>query len=252
MTPGPSRARSWGSRTSWRPWATRKRCSRSRWRPSRWARKPTRRSRRRSPTRRWRPRCGACSGWTKRWSMPSSPIRTFRELGARWELASALGDRGAIHRVAGRLEDAEVDDLREAFVLCRDLKERALVTWTAAELARVLSMQGDTAGARQVLGDPAARLRRGRTRLGDGAAGGGIGAGAGRGRLARPRATRPKPRSRPNGRPGGAERAGGTAVVGGAASSARRPPGARRSWMRPADPRTTPLPPGAAGAGTGR
>ena len=26
-------------------------------------------------------------------------IRIFRELGARWELASSLGDRGAIHRV---------------------------------------------------------------------------------------------------------------------------------------------------------
>ena len=51
---------------------TRKRCWRSRWRPSRWGRKRTRRSRRRSPTRPWRPRCGACSGWTKRWSMPSS------------------------------------------------------------------------------------------------------------------------------------------------------------------------------------
>ena len=54
-------------------------------------------------------------------------VGTLRELGARWELASALGDRGSIHRLAGRLEEAETD-LREAFVLCRDLKERALVT----------------------------------------------------------------------------------------------------------------------------
>ncbi len=36
-----------------------------------------------------------------------SAIRTFRELGARWELAGALGDRGAAYRVAGRLEEAE-------------------------------------------------------------------------------------------------------------------------------------------------
>ena len=28
-------------------------------------------------------------------------IRTFRELGARWELASAIGDRGTIHRLQG-------------------------------------------------------------------------------------------------------------------------------------------------------
>jgi tetratricopeptide (TPR) repeat protein len=84
-------------------------------------------------------------------------IRTFRELGARWELASALGDRGSIHRMAGRLEDAE-SDVREAFVLCRDLRERALVTWTAAELARILAARGDPASARQVLSDPSARL----------------------------------------------------------------------------------------------
>jgi tetratricopeptide (TPR) repeat protein len=84
-------------------------------------------------------------------------IQTFREYGARWELASALGDRGSIYRVAGRLEEAE-NDLREAYVLCRDLQERALVTWTAAELARILAMAGDVSGARQVLVDPAARL----------------------------------------------------------------------------------------------
>jgi class 3 adenylate cyclase/tetratricopeptide (TPR) repeat protein len=83
-------------------------------------------------------------------------IRTFRELGARWELASALGDRGAVYRVAGRLEEAEAD-LREAFVLCRDLKERALVTWTASELARILSLRGDPTAARQVLTEPSAR-----------------------------------------------------------------------------------------------
>ena len=83
-------------------------------------------------------------------------VRTLRELGARWELASALGERGAIHRLAGRLEDAE-RDLREAFVLCRDLKERALVGWTAAELARTLTARGDTGGAEELLADQAVR-----------------------------------------------------------------------------------------------
>jgi class 3 adenylate cyclase/tetratricopeptide (TPR) repeat protein len=87
-------------------------------------------------------------------------IRIFRELGARWELASSLGDRGAIHRVAGRLDAAELD-LREAFVLCRDLKERALVTWTASELARTLAAQGDAGGARGVLADPLSRIAEG-------------------------------------------------------------------------------------------
>ena len=84
-------------------------------------------------------------------------IRTFRELGARWELASALGNRGSIHRMAGRLEEAETD-LREALVLCRDLRERALVTSIAAELARIVAVQGDPSAARQVLTDPATQL----------------------------------------------------------------------------------------------
>jgi tetratricopeptide (TPR) repeat protein len=87
-------------------------------------------------------------------------VSTLRELGARWELASALGDRGAIHRLAGRLEDGE-RDLREAFILCRDLQERALVTWTAAELAKVQALRGDTGAARQVLSDPVARTAEG-------------------------------------------------------------------------------------------
>ena len=84
----------------------------------------------------------------------------LRELGARWELASALGDRGAIHRLAGRTDDAE-RDLRESFVLCRDLKERALVTWVAAELARLLALGGDPGAARQILTDSAVRLAEG-------------------------------------------------------------------------------------------
>ena len=83
-------------------------------------------------------------------------VRGLRELGARWELASALGERGVIHRLAGRPEDAETD-LREAVVLCRDLKERSLVSWTIAELARTLVARGDPAAARATLDDPLAR-----------------------------------------------------------------------------------------------
>jgi tetratricopeptide (TPR) repeat protein len=87
-------------------------------------------------------------------------VTGLRELGARWELAGALGDRGAIHRMAGRLDEAE-RDLREAFLLCRDLQERALVTWTAAELARTLAARGDPAAARGVLDDPVVRTAEG-------------------------------------------------------------------------------------------
>ena len=87
-------------------------------------------------------------------------VATLRELGARWELAGTLGERGAIHRVAGRLEDAETD-LREAFLLCLDLRERALVTWTASELARTLALRGEVAAAREVLDNPVARSAEG-------------------------------------------------------------------------------------------
>jgi len=81
----------------------------------------------------------------------------FRGLGARWELAGALADRGTIHRLAGRLEEALVD-LREAFGLCRELNERALVGPTAAELARTLGLAGDLTAARAVLDDPLSRV----------------------------------------------------------------------------------------------
>jgi class 3 adenylate cyclase/tetratricopeptide (TPR) repeat protein len=80
----------------------------------------------------------------------------LRELGARWELASALADRGSIHRLRGSGEPAEAD-LREALVLCRELNDRALVGPTAAELARTLTMIGNVSGARSVLEDPHAR-----------------------------------------------------------------------------------------------
>ena len=84
-------------------------------------------------------------------------IRTYRELGARWELAGAIGDRGVTYRLSGRLEDAEVE-LREAFSLCRGLKERGLVTWTAAELTKIQILRGDLSGAVQTMEDPFSRL----------------------------------------------------------------------------------------------
>ncbi len=87
-------------------------------------------------------------------------VRTLREMGARWELAGALGDRGAVLRLAGRLDEAEAD-LRESYVLCRDLRERSLVSWTAAELARTLAVRGDLAGAEQILSEPVSRIGEG-------------------------------------------------------------------------------------------
>ena len=84
-------------------------------------------------------------------------IQTYRELGARWELAGAIGDRGVTYRLLGRMEEAEAE-LRAAFVLCRGLKERGLVTWTASELMKIQVLRGDLNGAVQTMEDPASRL----------------------------------------------------------------------------------------------
>src|SRR5918999_5407323 len=79
-------------------------------------------------------------------------VTVYRDLGARWELASALGDRGVVHRLRGELDQAE-QDVREALALCRDLGDRVLVAWTASELAALLSIQGRIDEARAVVED---------------------------------------------------------------------------------------------------
>lgn len=87
-------------------------------------------------------------------------VDTFRELGARWELASALGDRGYLHQLAGRLEAAEAD-LREALALCVELSERSLVDWTAATLAVVLLLRSRAEEAREAVGEATGVGQRG-------------------------------------------------------------------------------------------
>ncbi len=81
-------------------------------------------------------------------------VEAFREIGARWELASALTSRGVARRVSGRTEEA-VKDLREAYRLCRELKERSLFTWTASSLAKALVDGGDLDAARRLLEEAA-------------------------------------------------------------------------------------------------
>ncbi|HEU4355446.1 MAG TPA: adenylate/guanylate cyclase domain-containing protein, partial [Actinomycetota bacterium] len=82
-------------------------------------------------------------------------VQAFRELGARWELASVLTSRGIAHRYAGKVGDA-IEDLREAYRLCRELKERSIVTWTVRAYAKALVAVGDIAGARQIVDETAA------------------------------------------------------------------------------------------------
>jgi tetratricopeptide (TPR) repeat protein len=73
--------------------------------------------------------------------------RTFHDLGARWEEASAQSDRGAIRRLLGDLDGAE-QDLRETIRISRELGERTLPTWTVDRLVLVLVMKGEFAKAR--------------------------------------------------------------------------------------------------------
>ncbi len=82
-------------------------------------------------------------------------VDAFRQMGARWELASALTSRGILHRVAGRIDQA-VKDLREAYRLCRELKERGIVTWTASQYAMALVRAGELQAAREVLEETSA------------------------------------------------------------------------------------------------
>jgi hypothetical protein len=78
----------------------------------------------------------------------------FRELGAQWELASAITSRGIVRRLAGRGDEA-VRDLKEAYRICVELKERSIITWTASALARALIAAGDPGAALRVLTDTA-------------------------------------------------------------------------------------------------
>jgi class 3 adenylate cyclase/tetratricopeptide (TPR) repeat protein len=76
--------------------------------------------------------------------------RTFHDLDARWEEASALGDRGSVRRLQGDLDGAE-RDLRETIRLSRELGERSLMTWTVDRLVLVLILRQEFVRARAEL-----------------------------------------------------------------------------------------------------
>jgi class 3 adenylate cyclase/tetratricopeptide (TPR) repeat protein len=79
----------------------------------------------------------------------------FRELGAQWETASALGDLGETIRIAGRAREAEVRQ-REAVAICRKLGDRQLIGFIAPELALSLRAQGRIDEAHAVIDDAGA------------------------------------------------------------------------------------------------
>jgi tetratricopeptide (TPR) repeat protein len=69
-------------------------------------------------------------------------IDIFRELGARWDLADALAERGIVHRERGRLDEAE-RDLAEAVAIAEELGDRQLPSWMYRALSRVAELRGD-------------------------------------------------------------------------------------------------------------
>jgi tetratricopeptide (TPR) repeat protein len=87
-------------------------------------------------------------------------VRLFRELGARWELASALGDQANVHWLSERVREAEAG-FRRALDLCQELGERSLTAWTASRLMAVLLAQGRREDAMRVLEEPNTHLRTG-------------------------------------------------------------------------------------------
>ncbi len=84
-------------------------------------------------------------------------MRTFRDLGARWEEASALSDRGTIRRLMGDLDGAE-RDLRDTIRMSNELGERTMQTWTVDRLVLVLVMKREFARARAELTEAIASM----------------------------------------------------------------------------------------------
>jgi tetratricopeptide (TPR) repeat protein len=77
-------------------------------------------------------------------------VGIFRELESRWELASALGDRATIHRLARRPAEA-LSDLKASLKLCRELGDRSVLSWTVGEIVRTQVAAGDLDAARRAL-----------------------------------------------------------------------------------------------------
>jgi class 3 adenylate cyclase/tetratricopeptide (TPR) repeat protein len=75
-------------------------------------------------------------------------IATFDDLGARWEFADAIAERGILLRDLGRLDEAE-EDLRAATRISEELGELQLASWTWRALSQVSELRGDHAEAEQ-------------------------------------------------------------------------------------------------------
>ena len=103
----------------------------------------------RSPTVQDGPRArGPAGGWRRRSPASTAAITIFDELGARWELADALAERGILKRELGRLDEAE-DDLRLAIRDLRGAGRTPARRVDLAALAHVAERRGDEAEAKE-------------------------------------------------------------------------------------------------------
>jgi class 3 adenylate cyclase/tetratricopeptide (TPR) repeat protein len=82
-------------------------------------------------------------------------VAAFRELGAQWETASAMGDNGEILGMLGRPRDAEAI-LREAVGILKRLGDRQLIGFVAPELAMAVRAQGRHDEAHAIIDEAAA------------------------------------------------------------------------------------------------
>jgi tetratricopeptide (TPR) repeat protein len=86
-------------------------------------------------------------------------LRTYRDLGARWEVASTLADAALIGRLQGRFDEAQ-GLLEEGFEICRGLGERNLTAWGVGDLVYLLVLRGRVDAAAEVFRRHRAELER--------------------------------------------------------------------------------------------
>jgi tetratricopeptide (TPR) repeat protein len=87
----------------------------------------------------------------------SDAARAYEDLDARWELASALGERAYVLRYMGRPHDGERDAERALSILLA-IRERSLIAWTVTMYALSIFAQGDLDRAKRVLHEYAEEL----------------------------------------------------------------------------------------------
>ena len=74
-------------------------------------------------------------------------IEIFKELGARWELADALAERGICYRDLGRLDEGE-EDLKSALRISGELGEQQIAGWSGRALDRLAQLRSESADER--------------------------------------------------------------------------------------------------------